>query len=82
MLYPIVCNSCQRPIGQFAQIYQKLKREKDEEISKKYKINKDIIYTKHDLDVSYGDILDKLNITMICCRMNMISSINFNDILL
>jgi DNA-directed RNA polymerase subunit N (RpoN/RPB10) len=70
MLVPIICFTCGCPIGDKEDLFNKLKEEKAKKLNIRDIDNKE-------LDCS--DILNKLDINNDCCRMHLITSMQFTD---
>ncbi len=66
--YPPCCVSCGTAISHVAGVYMRIKNKRSvNNIEKKGLRSKDLAsYTK---DIAMGDVLDKLGITNMCCRV-------------
>lgn len=78
MLYPIQC-TCGRAIGDLADAYKLLRRIKIQKImnAKDRVVNPHVLAMVDDLHPDVGDILDSLGLYMECCRVKMMTTVEF-----
>ena len=87
MIIPIKCFTCGKVLGDKWNTYKKLLEKKDlNNKNKKYTIDDITITSKDDplkhFDDNYQDkILNKMDITKMCCRRHMLTHVDLIDII-
>jgi DNA-directed RNA polymerase subunit N (RpoN/RPB10) len=81
MIFAITCH-CGRSIGDLYPIYNALRQEViDEELKSLGRdISPDLTYLATDFQPKLGEILDKLEINLECCRTRFLTSVEFDDL--
>jgi DNA-directed RNA polymerase subunit N (RpoN/RPB10) len=79
-MYPYVVCYCGRSIGDLYDLYVELRRRKIISEHGELNIDPDVVAFSDTLQVHTGDILDKLNLKLDCCRARMLSQVEFYDL--
>lgn len=79
MLTPIRCITCGSSIGDIAPFFQILKSRKIEAALTERDTNPNMAIVDAGLQVECKDILESLGVKYDCCRMHLISTMQFND---
>ena len=79
MLTPIRCFTCAYPLGDIADIFRTLKREKIIKVAEENDIAVNKLFIS-EVEINMEKELDELNITSECCRMHMLTTVYFSDV--
>lgn len=78
MLPPARCPSCNHPVGQYAAIFRHIRAQRTQrqvgQNRPKY------VEMEATLDVSMGDVLDLLGLSMECCRTVLVTDTPLRDV--
>jgi DNA-directed RNA polymerase subunit N (RpoN/RPB10) len=78
MYYYIKCPTCNNSIGEYKELFNFLKEKKFKELKTKTSIHN--YQYDENLQISFDDIYDDLNLKKICCRKNISMYIEFTDL--
>jgi DNA-directed RNA polymerase subunit N len=83
MIIPVRCFTCHKVLGDKWEYYNReVKKHEDIEKNKKYSVDDIRVENKQDtffLDGYKGKILDKLEISKMCCRRHMLGHVDLID---
>ena len=83
MIIPVRCFTCHKVLGDKWEYYNReVKKQEDIEKNKKYSVDDIRVENKQDtffLDGYKGKILDKLEISKMCCRRHMLGHVDLID---
>jgi DNA-directed RNA polymerase subunit N (RpoN/RPB10) len=83
MIIPVRCFTCHKVLGDKWEHYNReVKKQEDIEKNKKYSVDDIRVENKQDtffLDGYKGKILDKLEISKMCCRRHMLGHVDLID---
>lgn len=77
MLTHIICITCGCPLGHISILFEEMRREYLAKVLEEKGYAPEMLSTDLAKDINYGEICDSLCITNICCRMHLITSVNF-----
>jgi DNA-directed RNA polymerase subunit N (RpoN/RPB10) len=75
MLYPIVCFTCNGPLGEFELVFLRLRREKLAAARKEYDVAPGRELCVPGYSVELGTELDELGVKNECCRSRMLTAV-------
>jgi DNA-directed RNA polymerase subunit N (RpoN/RPB10) len=79
-MYPLVVCYCGRSLADLFDLFIELRKRKLQASFGDRDIDPDVLAFSDTLQVKTGDILDKLNLRLDCCRGHMISQVEFYDL--
>lgn len=79
MLCPVVCFSCGKSLDAYFKAFKEIRQKKMRDLEKDHpdKIKPNMIPVSDELQPVLGEDLDAMGFTLECCRMNILTTVEF-----
>lgn len=80
-MYPYIVCFCGQSLGDIYELFKELRRRKIKAHLEKlgYDVLPELFQFSDDVDVSAGDILDKLHVKQQCCRGRLLTQVEYKE---